>query len=863
MGLLERNAPLASLAEYAEEARNGSGRLVLVAGEAGVGKSALLEEFQGELPASEWLWGACDGLFTPRPLAPLLDIAERMGGELWRVCGEGAPRDDLFAALLRQVSAAETLSVLVIEDVHWADEATLDLVRFLGRRIRDANVLVLVTYRDDALAPTEPLRVALGELSSQRTTRRVVLPALTEDAVSVLAEGSQIPAAELHQLTGGNPFFVTEVLRSSGGTIPTSARDAVLSRVAIVSEPARHTLEMAALDGTRVDSPLMAAAGADVRLLDELVSAGLLRGEGGELRFSHELARLAVESTVAPHRQVTGHRAILDALITGGCRDDARLAYHAEEAGASDLVAAFATRAGRHAATLGAHREAAAQFERALRYADDQNPAAVAELLDELADELTVVDRWPESAEARQSALDLWHGIGDRRREGEDLRRLSTVMWRLCRGAEHLAALKGSIDLLEPLGDNPELARGYSAYAFVLWASDPAAGEAMLLRASEMADALDDPSLRSDVLNNRAAAEFNRDQDWTQMMDQALRLALEADAPPQAGRAYANAYTFYIAQFRYAEGERYWHDGIEYCDERDISTFSTCLRGHRAIALLDLGRWDEAAALARLVLATEASPVNLLTSQVTLGLVGARRGESEGVAHLEDAVRAADSLDEADWVALTRRARAEARWLGGDLEGAATDLDRARSMISALESDEDAAVAVWERRLDGEGRTIGPVAEPFASQLAGHHEVAAKRWAELGCGYHAALAWYDAGTDEGLREGLRRFEELGATAPAAMTRRRMRDLGLRSIPSGTRTSTKSHPRGLTVRENEVLALLCEGLTNEEIGARLFISAKTVDHHVSAVLGKLEVPSRRRAADEARRMGLVDAAPATT
>jgi hypothetical protein len=147
MRLLERELSQASLAGYAREARQGNGRLVLVAGEAGVGKSALLEQFQCDLPDARWSWGACDGLFTPRPLGPLFDLANQLGGELLERCRARAGRDELFGALLNQIGSPETLDVVVVEDVHWADEATVDMLRFLGRRIKNATVLLLVTYR--------------------------------------------------------------------------------------------------------------------------------------------------------------------------------------------------------------------------------------------------------------------------------------------------------------------------------------------------------------------------------------------------------------------------------------------------------------------------------------------------------------------------------------------------------------------------------------------------------------------------------------------------------------------------------------------------------------------------------------------
>src|SRR3954469_6135537 len=293
--LLERTTFLASLEQDAEEARDGEGRLVLLSGEAGVGKTALLERFEADLPDASWAWGACDGLFTPRPLGPLFDIAERWGGDLLAACTDGASREAMFTAFLRRLSGPGRLRVLVVEDLHWADEATLDLLRFLGRRLRGLHALLLVTYRDDGLAPDDPVRTAIGELASERTTRRLTLPPLTEPAVRDLADGARIEPAELYRLTGGNPFFVPEVLGADAAALPVSARDAVLARVAPLPGDARRVLELAALADTRLEPELLdrvhpgAAAG-----IDACLASGVLSDDGAVLRFRHEIARLAV-----------------------------------------------------------------------------------------------------------------------------------------------------------------------------------------------------------------------------------------------------------------------------------------------------------------------------------------------------------------------------------------------------------------------------------------------------------------------------------------------------------------------------------------------------------------------------------------
>ena len=338
MPLLERETQLASLGKYAAEARQGEGRLVLIAGEAGVGKSALVEQVQRVLPRATWCWGACDGLFIPRPLGPLFDIASTLGGELLELCRADAQREALFSALLRQVSAPGGLHVLVVEDVHWADEATIDLLRFLGRRIRDAAVLVLATYRDEGVTVMDPLRVALGDLATQRSVRRINLPPLSADAVAVLADGSGLDPAALYRLTGGNPFFVSQAvqagMRGAICEVPASARDAVLARAARLGSDSRAVLDAAALIGTHVELALLeSVADCPPSVLEELLASGLLTTDGMTVQFRHEIARLAVEGAVLAHWRIAINARILASLHALGCDDDARMAFHAEAAG--------------------------------------------------------------------------------------------------------------------------------------------------------------------------------------------------------------------------------------------------------------------------------------------------------------------------------------------------------------------------------------------------------------------------------------------------------------------------------------------------------------------------------------------------
>ncbi len=846
--------------DYAGDACAGVGRVVLVSGEAGVGKTSLVEQFRLGTAHARWASGACDGLFTPRPLGPLFEIAEQLGGDLLEACRRDASRDELFAVLLRQIAAQSELTLLCIEDVHWADESTLDLLRFLGRRIRTAPALLVVTYRDEALAADAPLRVVLGALATERAVRRVGVAPLSEDAVAVLAADSGIRAPELHRLTGGNPFFVTEVVQTGTTAIPASARDAVLSRVARLSATARRAVEVAALGGARVDPRLLeSAGGVSARDLDELVAAGVLVSDAASLRFRHEITRLAVEQQVPAHRRASISAGLLTALRQTGSGDDARLAFHAEIAGDRDAVLLFAPLAGQRAAALGSHREAVVQYERAVRFAvDGVDPVVTADLNDRLAAEASLIDSWELAAVAGQRAWTAWRAVGNPVRVGETVRTLSRTMWRLCRGRESIAYAEEAVATLEPLGVTAELAWAYAHLGAIHMhrgESEPG------LVAADKAVSLAETFALAGIISDGLATEpcFARTRtDWQHSMRRSLRAALDGGVHQQAARVYANLGLMLCAAKQFAAAEGYVIEGTAFCEEHDIATFGLRLQATHGELLLDTGRWDEALRVCQRVLATGASPRNRITPALVVGRVLARRGDEAAWPHLNGAVASADGADEPDVLAETRLSRAEAQWVTGNREAAARDLAVGAGGAAYIDDWTRGLLASWQRRL---GATItvaiDDVADPYARSLTGDSWGAAAAWDEIGCPYDAALALFDSGSEAGLREALRRFDALGAVASAQATRREMRRLGLRAVPSGPHPGTREHPAGLTRREREVLRLVCAGNTNGEISEQLVISRRTVDHHVSSVLAKLGVSSRRAAVEEARRAGLVD------
>lgn len=856
MNLLEREQQLRALASYADDVAAGEGRLVMIAGEAGGGKSSLVEAFEARTRELTWAWGSCDGGFTPRPLGPLLDLADDLGGPVRAALERGARREELFSALLHTLEDLGR-AALVFEDVHWADEATLDLLRYLARRLRRTAALVVVTYRDEELAADHPLRICLGQLASDRSTRRLDLPPLTPQAVATLARGTSHDPAELHRLTGGNAYFLTEVLRSEPGVLPPSARDAVLARVAGLGHGSRRLLEAAAVLGLRIDTLVLGrVVETSDALLDELIASGLLLSDGSDLRFRHELARLAVAGGIPGHRLTDLHRRAYQALVELGGTDDALLAHHAEGACNAVAVMEHAPRAAEQAARLSAHREATEQLQRALRWVGDDRRARGL-LLDRLGHELGILDQWDAAHDARCDALDIWRERGDRLQEGATLTALTRTHARALRGAESDAAATEAEGVLRPLGPTPQLARALVAVAGShmlhsrLVESIRAADEALALgRRLELSDVV------ADALNTRACAVQQMRGEWQPDMEEAVAVAAAAGLAEQAGRAWTNLYGNLRATLRLDEAERVFARAWEYVEEHDVRTYGNCLLGERSELLTDLGRWEEAlGVVARLSAVEHLSPHNRLHEHVVRAQIAVRRGDDDAECLVRQAVGSAVASGEPQWIAPARLAAAELAWIRGDGDSARAGVDGLASMLDDVYR--LGAVDVWARRT-GVRPSGQQVPEPYATQLAGDPVAAAHLWQAVGMPYEAALALLDGDDEEGWREALETLERLGAHGTAGAARRRLRSTGA-AVPRSRRTSTLAHPAGLTAREQEVLEQLALGRTNGEIADALVISPKTVDHHVSSVLGKLGTANRRDAAIRAVEQGLVLAA----
>lgn len=868
MEVLERDGVLEQLDGWLDNAAAGRGLVALLGAEAGGGKTIVVEQFRHRVDGhARVLLGACDPLSTPRPLGPLLDIAPGLGPELEELLQQAATRDRVYGALLTELRRPEP-TIVVLEDMHWADEASLDLLRYLGRRIATTSALLLATYRDDEVGPSHPLRMVLGDLATSPNVRRLNLAPLSQAAIRLLANGSGVDPVALFRRTAGNPFFVTETLAAgpeSQASLPPSVRDVVQGRAARLSAPARALLEVGAIIGPRIDMSLLTElTGPEVASVHECLARGLLQADGTHVSFRNELAREAVLDGMSPLRRLQIHRDVLKSLRSRptGPDDLAQLAHHAEAANDPDAVLEYAPGAGRRAARLSAHREAMAQFQRALRYADRLEPDQRALQLEELAEEYGLVDQVPDAIEVRLRALEIWRASGNRLREGDSLRVLSRLYWAAARSAEAAQAMKQALEILEALPAGPELAWAYSLRAGSHMLSNESTEAIMLAqRAIALAEQFGPLGAQLHARNTLGVSLVQLGETERGLMElhASLQGARDADLEEHVVRGYSN-YSECIMEtpaLNLAPATQLFNEGIQYADERDLNTTGACLRGGLSRLELLSGRWDSAAELAGGVVLNSAD-IHRIGPLSTLGRLRARRGDPEVSTVLDTGMELARRTGEPQWITLVTAARAEAAWLAGDQSTTRAEADAGLEICPRIGQFWTLSELVyWQWKSGGDSAPlIDHIAEPYALQIRGTPLEAAARWHALGCPYESARALAESEDAAALRRALDIFEGLGARVPAAQAENRLSELGIGGGGRSQRRSTRANPAGLTDREMDVLRLLAEDLRNAEIAEQLVLSARTVDHHVSSILSKLGARSRGEAKSEALRLGIL-------
>jgi DNA-binding CsgD family transcriptional regulator len=858
--LIERERELEQLGAMIKAAARGQGAVALVSGEAGIGKTSLIQKLFDGLPRG---WraaaGGCDALYTPRPLGPVRDMADMLGPDV-RAQLESGDRQQLFGAVLDTVSWSNAPMLLVWEDMHWADHATLDLLRYLGRRISFLPLLLVLTYRDDEVGDQHPLMRVIDELPSA-VREQVPLRRLSPRAVSALARKASLPGDWLYQKTAGNPFQVSEMLAAGQGasdSLPASIREAVTVRQGRLPGGARELLELISVIPAAVPPGLVRELGGEeaVLIAGDLTSSGILQAStAGDIRFRHEIARVATLERIPSKVRRAHHARILEALKALGENAPLdQMVHHAAGALDGAAVLAIAPEAASRAAASGAHREAAAHLGTALRFVEEADAETAALLHERWAYESALAVRIDDEVlDARRHAITLWRVLGRQDKVGENLRWLSRMHWYRGEAPEAARLADQAIRVLESIPPSAEQAMAYSLRSQLHMLNDQME-EAVHWgqRALELEADFPRPDLRAHALNNIGTAlVFRGRSEGVAMLQDSLDISLAHNLHEHAARAYTNL-SEYAVEFRQFElAEKVIASGIAYDIDHDLDAWTYYLQGRLALLRMEQGRLKDAVTMARAI--TERENLTLVVRLPAL-LVQARAamrlGTPEASRLMEQAYADAMATDELQHIVPARLTLIEHAWLTGNTALANEHLD---ALFALSDGDRHpwniGERAVWARRLGRvkPGVDLADLPEPFRLEMEGSLEPAAQAWRALGMPYAAAIVSLQSDDPDMLGQAVHDLQAMGADAGAAYARRRASELGAtRRLPRprrGNYKAAREHPLGLTRREQDVLRLIVKGCSNREISEALGRSPRTVEHHVSAVLSKLNAQNR--------------------
>ncbi|MBR9835822.1 MAG: AAA family ATPase, partial [Alphaproteobacteria bacterium] len=603
------------MAEAAKAASESKGSILLLFGEAGIGKTSLLEHFrEGAGPENRVYWGGCDALFTPRPFGPLHDMGKELGPEVQNLLSQHASAPDVLAAILRMLEDAPKGAVFVFEDVHWADHATLDVLKAFGRRISMTNALLVLSYRDDEVGPTHPLSQVLGDLPQANITRIGLAP-LTVAAVERLDSGGGYDPGTLREITGGNPFFVTELLASQQQTsdpLPASVTDSVNARLNRLSEKERTFLEKISVTPAAFDRTILRNLFGDEGEILAMACVGrnlLVVDSRGLLRFRHELARLATMARLSPFQKQAAHEAMFSVLSSEGMNTPVdTLVHHAAGALLGREVLKLAPEAARIAVAFGAHRQAADHLATALRFVEDAEPELAAELHEQWAYEAGLALQIDEDViEARRHAISLWRALGRSEKIGDNLRWISRLHWYRGEAAEAERFAREAVRVLETVQPTPERAMAYSFQSQLHMLNDRM-DEAIEWgeKALQLAEEFGEIEVKVHALNNIGTAKaFSNDTTGVDMLNESLTLALEHGFHEHAARVYTNLSCYAVECRDFALADRVINEGVAFDTKHDLDSWTYYLVGVLAQFRVEQGRLKDAVMIAKGVLALD------------------------------------------------------------------------------------------------------------------------------------------------------------------------------------------------------------------------------------------------------------------
>ncbi len=864
MELIERDGFLAMLQTKFKNIAEGEGHCIFVSGEAGIGKTSLVKAFREEKKGDCLIYqGACDALFTPRPLAPLYDIMWQVNSEVRHNSRIIKDRSALFAEFFRELSNQNEKTIIVFEDIHWADEATLDFIKFFARRISQLRCLFILTYRDDEIHSRHPLKNVLGQLPPDSFCRLQLTP-LSSSAVEKMAMKMGYNGEDVYSISGGNPFYVNEILASYSAGIPDNIKDSILSVYNRQDEKTKHVWELLSILPTGFNikylektEPSYAAS------IQQSLDTKILILKDGILFFKHELYRRTIEASLSPLTRVRFNKEMLDVFIESYERNPEieRIVHHAKNANEYETVVHYAPLAAVKAASVGAHVEASKLYLTAIEYYQGNDKDILIQFYEGYAYECYLTNHIKEAIIYTEKSLHLWRGKNDTEKTGKCMRFLSRLWWFAGNRKNAESFGEQAIEVLNKQPSSSAKAMAFSNMSQLKMLSDQSSeciawGEKAIAIAKE----LDDEETLCHALNNVGCVQMKIQSSYHagfDLLQQSLDLALKNSYHEHVVRAYTNMAGISITMKKYAFAKKILNKGIEYCEERCLDSGTSYMLSWKARLNFETGSWKEAYSIADNLLKNEyLSPVIKIVALVVVARIKIRRGDPDAIPLLLEAKARAFETHELHRIIPVLVTLLEYEWITGEIVIEKEVLDRTIDMIEQSDNIFDNnEFAFW--LLKARKRHL-PLRELYEGSEVSSKAIALKAavlWGKLGCPYEHAFALFE-GSDDDKRKAITIVHQLGATAVYEKMKLEMRVFGIKSIPRGIRKTTQLNPALLTSRELDILPLLKEGLQNKEIAAKLFISAKTVDHHISSILFKLNVNSRVKAVAEAHRHEII-------
>ena len=864
MELIERAEFLKVLHAKFESVTQGEGHCIFLSGESGIGKTSLLKTFSKEINNNGKIYiGSCDALFKPRPLAPLYDVILQMGNDIWESNENASDRVRLFNRFFHVLTNHKEPMIIAFDDIHWADEATIDFIKFLARRISHVHCLFILMYRDNEIHTHHPLRNVLGQLASESFTRLQLTP-LSRDAVEKLAAAKGYKGEDVYSITGGNPFYVNEILASYSEGIPDNIRDSILSVYNRLKEQTKQVWQILSV----FPAPF------EIRYLERLVPSYAIAIEGclerkilildeGKIFFKHELFRRTIEVSLSPFARIDLHKKILEVLLDSFERNHEieRIIHHAKNANEHQLVVKYAPLAAKKAKGVGAHVEACKLYLSAIENYQENDSDTLVQFYESYAYECYLTNQIKEAIIYTSKALELWKIKKEIENTGNSLRFLSRLWW--FNGNRKKAEIYAgqAIEVLENKPASRVKAMSYSNMSqlkmlsnqfddCILW------GE----RAIQMAFELSDDEILCHALNNVGTAQVEIQavrQKGIELLKQSLEISLKNSFDEHAARAYINIASNAVRTRDYISAKETLDEGIQYCEERDLDMGTTYLLLCKSWLNLETGHWDDALRIANGLIKNQDQPaVVKIGALVVVAKIKMRRGERDVIPLLVEAKDKALKTLETQRVLPTLIAFLEYEWITGVHLLEKKDLDMAIQMVKETHKSYDCSeFAFWLLKARGRRLQLDEMYEGY--HCSKHNDIikAADIWEKLGCIYKQALLLFE-GNEADKRKAMGIAQKLGADVIFEKMKQLMRANGIKNVPRGISKVTRSNSAFLTGRELNVLPLLKEGLKNREIAERLYISPKTVDHHISSILFKLDVNSRTLAVLKATDMGII-------